>query len=131
MESLNIKECISGNMDNYFEQKKIETLIDINNKKIAAELSPLKDAISKMAGEIAELRSKLNSREAVAARQPAYQNYTSEPPASARPPVYQNYTSEPAAPEPRRTNSEPIKPRFGDYQPEDVSVTKMFYFGRK
>ena len=28
-------------------------------------------------------------------------------------------------------NSEPIKPRYGDYEPKDVSIDKFFYFGRK
>ncbi|MBI2647182.1 hypothetical protein HYW99_01780, partial [Candidatus Woesearchaeota archaeon] len=28
-------------------------------------------------------------------------------------------------------NAEPLKPRYGDYKSEDVSIDKFFYFGRK
>lgn len=28
-------------------------------------------------------------------------------------------------------NAEPVRPRYGDYEPKDVSIDKFFYFGRK
>ena len=28
-------------------------------------------------------------------------------------------------------NADPIRPRYGDYEPKDVSIDKFFYFGRK
>ena len=28
-------------------------------------------------------------------------------------------------------NTEPIRPRYGDYESKDVSIDKFFYFGRK
>ena len=29
------------------------------------------------------------------------------------------------------SNNEQLRPRYGDYQPEDVSIGKFFYFGSK
>lgn len=109
----------SPNLDDYMLQKKLEIMIDINNKKISAELNGMRSVISKFNEELAEIKKSLNGN-AQRLKEPAVSLNTS--------------ANDSRQSDFRRTgNSEQqmAKPRTGDYEPKDVSIDKFFYFGNK
>ena len=56
-------EAITENadLDGYLLQKKIELIIDMNNKKFVAELNNVHALINKLSEEIAEIKKKVNN----------------------------------------------------------------------
>ena len=110
------------NLDNYFIQKQFEFMLDSNNKKVAKEMANMQAMINKLNEEITTLK---NNLESVRAR-PA--EFSPVQPRETHQSVQQNIQA--SAPSTGR-NEEPLKPRFGDYTPEDVPIGKFFYFGNK
>ena len=110
------------NLDNYFIQKQFEFMLDSNNKKVAKEMANMQAMINKLNEEINTLK---NNLESVRAR-PA--EFSPVQPRETHQNVQQNIQA--SAPSTGR-NEEPLKPRFGDYTPEDVPIGKFFYFGNK
>lgn len=105
-----------SNSDNYFMQKQIEIMIDINNKKITNELNNMKEILSKLSEEISDIKRNLNANRVIQRAEPVAipDNNTN---------INQNNT--------RPNNGQPLRPRYGDYKPGDVSINKFFYFGNK
>lgn len=103
----------SQGFDSFFIQKQVETMLEINNKKLISEISVLKESLGKLSQEVSELK-----RMRAAAPEPKI-----EP--------RQELRQEPVQEQKASSSSNDLRPRYGDYNPEDVSVTKMFYFGNK
>lgn len=125
-----------------FSIKRFELMIEMATKKLQQEISQLKETACSQAGEINSLKSQLTRMQF---QQPAHevqktlfsgsQEATQQ---SAQP--KQEVKIVDCRPEGERKeefksgaarNSEPIRPRYGDYEPKDVSIDKFFYFGRK
>src|SRR3989344_2883143 len=124
MEASTLNIAANKELDNsYMLEKKFEIMIGSATKKILAEVAGLKESILALQNELNDLKR---------ARPQQQQLHTAKTQAAASP-----YSS--AANIPQNTsngaNNHPgstvARPRFGDYKPEDVSVDKFFYFGKK
>ena len=120
MEAVEITE--NGCNDHFFVQRMVEVMLDINNKKVFNEINTLKSEVSRLN----EMLSELN-RKTAEIRNAEQQKNIRDFPESVAPAAQAAPVSAPRA----RTNETVSRPRYGDYQPEDVSVDKFFYFGRK
>ncbi|MBI2135365.1 hypothetical protein HYU09_05210 [Candidatus Woesearchaeota archaeon] len=109
----------SPNMEDYMLEKKFEIMLDMNNRKIANEINKLSSMISHLTEEIASIKRGMGSATAKAERAVAVE----EPLESGAREIPSNSV--------RPKPNEDIKPRFGDYSPEDVPIGKIFYFGNK
>ena len=125
-----------------FTQKRFELIIEMATKKLQQEMDKLKESLCSMAGEINSLKSQV-SRIQFQPPQHAVQKTLGEIGESSHQAAQQpkkeakivdcrpedekkaEFTSGSAR------NSEPVRPRFGDYKSEDVSIDKFFYFGNK
>lgn len=126
------------NPDDYLFQKKIEIMIDSNSKKMARDLADMKDAIMKLNDEICSLRKHINET-----REPVRETRAEPSRAELYPSSLSSSIAAAAAGSPvavstsrldsdeSRKNDSNLRPRFGDYKPEDVSVNKFFYCGSK
>ena len=127
-----------------FTQKRFELMIDMATKKLQQEIAGLKEHIGSLNSELGSLKSQISRLQF----QP--QQAQAHPVHAPRPVQEPHYAEQPQArkeveivdcrPEEEKKsdfksgaerNAEPIKPRYGDYQPQDVSIDKFFYFGRK
>ena len=124
-----------------FTQKRFELMIDMATKKMQQEMNALKEQIGSLNSEIGSLKSQI-SRIQFQPQQRAVQTTLSEQqqfqtqnvqqkkdvkivdcrPEGDRKEEFQSGASK---------NAEPVRPRYGDYEPKDVSIDKFFYFGRK
>jgi len=96
--------------EDYLFKKKIEMMIDTNNKRLSNELSSIKSIISKLNEDINELKKERKESNGIKA---------------------QEERESKANENNQKSSKEPLKPRCGDYKPEDVSINKFFYFGNK
>ncbi len=117
---------MTANPDDYLFQRKIEIMMDTNNKKINHELTDLKSNISKLNEEISILRQQLNEARSVRVESPAPIAPVSVAAVAAPATNSNNIDLDDA-----RKNGQQLRPRFGDYKPEDVSISKFFYYGSK
>lgn len=102
--------------DSYLMEKKFEFMLEAINKKVANELNSLKTIISSINSEVTEIKKQLNGVQRAA------------------PAVFENsnnVNNQGSNTQARGRSNEPVKPRFGDYTPEDVPIGKFFYFGNK
>ena len=126
-----------------FTQKRFELMVEMATKKLNQEIQGLKEHMAALNSEFGSLKSQVSriqfqppqaqhSARQVSEGQPAYQ----EPAAAEK----KDVKIVDCRPDGEKTkefvsgsarNSEPIRPRFGDYKSEDVSIDKFFYFGRK
>lgn len=112
------------NLDDYMLQKKFELMIEINNKKISSELNNVNNIIAKLNEDIRQIRKQLSenrTNQIQKIESPKTETISENYEAAA-----QSFTSAK-----NNSNNEQLKPRYGDYQPEDVSIGKFFYFGSK
>ena len=119
-----------------FTMKRFELMVEMATKKLQTEISALKESLCSQAGEINSLKSQLN-RIQFQPQQPVQRTLAeNQNQAAAKKEVdivdcrphdekKQEFQSGAAK------NSDPVRPRFGDYKSEDVSIDKFFYFGRK
>ena len=89
-------------------EKKFSLMIEMNNKKVQESINALHDSIKNLSTELTTLRSELN--EARKARK------------ELKEPVKEKQESLP---------KQEAHPRQGQFSPADVSIEKMFYFGKK
>jgi len=124
----------SQGTDDYFAQKRMEMMLETSNKKVINELSAIHSAINKLNDDVSEIKRMLVSIQL----KPSPPVYSAPPPvsiiseASVEQPV--NVPHVQAAPQinsQKPRDSEPLRPRYGDYTSADVSVDKFFYFGNK
>ena len=127
-----------------FTQKRFELIIEMATKKLQQEIVSLKEQFNSVHLELGSLKSQMNRIQFAPAPQAhsVAQAHSSEEPLHAvvEPGVKKDVKIIDCRPEDQKKeefvsgaarNSEPIRPRFGDYKPEDVSINKFFYFGRK
>ena len=107
----------SSNLDDYLLQKKLEIMLDINNKKIAAELNSMRSIIHKLNEELAEIKKSLNGN----AQRPKESNAD----------LLNTNDSRQSDSGRTRSNEQIAQPRSGNYEPKDVAIDKFFYFGNK
>ena len=126
-----------------FTQKRFELMIEIATKKLQQEVAVLKEQLGSVHSELGSLKSQVSriqfqpqhtvQRTLVADGESP--SIHSEPQAQkkdvkivdCRPDgeKHGDFVSGAAK------NAEPVRPRYGDYEPKDVSIDKFFYFGRK
>jgi len=116
------------NLDNYFLQKQMELMIESNNKKLANELGNITSMISKLNAEISELKKQVGRSREMPARQESFAAPEIPRACAESRSISQSSCDNNAK---KAEQSEPSRPRYGDYKPEDVSVDKFFYFGNK
>ena len=106
---------------NYMLEKKFEIMIGAATKKVLAEIAGIKESISALQSELSDVKR---------ARQQSHtaQMLTASSPYSSAANIPQNSGNGSLNNHPSSTVA---RPRFGDYKPEDVSVDKFFYFGKK
>lgn len=125
-------------MEDLMAQKKFEIMLDMAVKKYEKEINSLKQeilglkqALSFTASEIEHLKHNFNSRQAT----PQYVEQRIEPqPIMAekpKPRIVDVRPNEEKEANPSPTNGEGLRPRYGDYKSDDVSIEKFFYFGNK
>ncbi len=113
--------------DNPLLEKKMEILISMSHKKLETELNSIKEALRLIASEIEGIKTNISSikdqpKEQVMV-QPLQQEATSQA-AEDKPKVFAEvHDSKPVPHQPH--------PRLGNYNTEDVSIEKFFYFGGK
>ena len=124
-----------------FTQKRFELIIEMATKKLQQEINILKETVCSQAGEINSLKSQVSRLQFQPPQKHTVQTTLGEP-------QQESQTIQPrkevkivdCRPQDERKeefqsgaarNAEPVKPRYGDYEPKDVSIDKFFYFGRK
>ena len=121
-----------------FTQRRFELMVEMATKKLQQEIAAIKEQMIMLHGEMGSLKSQLSR----AQFQQPQQNYSrpSEQVQAEEPQVKREVKIVDCRPDGEKTkefvsgsarNSEPIRPRYGDYEPKDVSIDKFFYFGRK
>lgn len=118
MESITLqgnRDC--SNLDEYLLQKKIELMIDISHKKLNNEMSNIKGMVNKLSEDICELKRQLN--ESVPTSKTDTMHFDAKEDAT------QNNVKK------ADLNKAALRPRYGDYKPEEVSIDRFFYFGSK
>ena len=123
-----------------FTQKRMELMIEMATKKLQQEIHALKDQLFSFQSEISSLKSQV-SRLQFQPSQPVQKTlFDSEPQAELQRQAKKDVKIVDCRPDDERKsdfksgsekNAEPIRPRYGDYEPKDVSIDKFFYFGRK
>ena len=122
-----------------FTQKRFELMVEMATKKLQSEINSMKEAMCSLSGEINSLKSQISR---VQFQQPARAVQTTLGNSQQESQVQQKKEVKivDCRPEGEKKeefqsgsarNSEPIRPRYGDYKPDDVSIEKFFYFGRK
>ena len=126
-----------------FTQKRMELIIEMATKKLQQEIQALKDQLFSFQNEVSSLKSQVSRLQFQPQQAHPVQRTLTEPQ-----PQTGNQNIQPkrdvkiidCRPESERhgdfksgseRNAEPVKPRYGDYEPKDVSIDKFFYFGRK
>ena len=87
--------------------KKVELILEMNNKKYEQELSALRNAVTMLANELEILKSELRKS------------------AEQMPVKVKDKQVE------LKTEPKADHPRQGKFQPSDVDIQKMFYFGTR
>ena len=117
-------------------------MVEMATKKLQQEIQGLKDNMISLNNEIGSLKSQV-SRIQFQPQQPHPVQRTltaDEPRVENQSPVKKDVKIVDCRPDNEKTaefqggsakNSEPIRPRYGDYESKDVSIDKFFYFGRK
>ncbi len=105
MEQQALSGIAGSNLGNgYLMEKKFELMLESLGKKLMSEISSLRETVNSLQSEAAELK----------------RGHAQAPVQS----VLQTSNT-------HAKQETPLKPRYGDYNPEDVAVEKMFYFGNK
>jgi len=124
-----------------FTQRRFELMIEMATKKMQQEINQLKEHVSSLNSEIGSLKSQISRLQFQPQQTRIMQTTLAEP-------QIETQTIQPkknvkiidCRPEGERKeafvsgaakNAEPVRPRYGDYEPKDVSIDKFFYFGRK
>ena len=126
-----------------FTQKRFELMIEVATKKFQQEIVALKEHITSLNSEVGSLKSQVSRIQF----QPQQAHTVQRTLAEAHNEVQSQGIQQKkevkivdCRPEGEKReefvsgsakNAEPIRPRYGDYEPKDVSIDKFFYFGRK
>ena len=121
-----------------FTQKRFELMIEMATKKLQQEVLALKEHVISLNSEIGSLKSQVSrlqfqpqghpvQRTLVEPQQENIQSKREVKIVDCRPENERHESFQSGA----AKNAEPVRPRYGDYEPKDVSIEKFFYFGRK
>ena len=124
---------------NLFEQKRIELMLEMATKKYENEINSLKQAMISLSNELASVKRQVTN---ISFQQPVAQNIQQQAPQLQQIQQPQKSPVEIIDVRPKEErqqefvsgaarNSEPVRPRYGDYKSEDVSIEKFFYYGNK
>ncbi len=119
-----------------FTQRRFELMVEMATKKLQGEIQALKEHINSLNSEMASLKSQFSRLQFQPQQvsRPEQVNYEEQSPQKKEVKIVD------CRPEEERKgefvsgsakNAEPIRPRYGDYKPDDVAIDKFFYFGRK
>ena len=122
-----------------FTLKRFELMVDMATKKLQQEINSLKEHITSLNNEVGSLKSQVSRMQFQPQHQSVQKTLTEQPEIHSMQPKNDIKIVDCRPQEERKEefqsgsakNSEPIKPRYGDYEPKDVSIDKFFYFGRK
>lgn len=140
-----------GSLEDYAFQKRLELMMDMNNRKMFSELNKLNALIGSVNENVCQLVRLFNENRPL---QRAEQRAEPEPRMAEQPGTESLKTESPRIEPPRlepipspekrelreiretasyasKSNGDKPKPRYGDYKSEDVSIDKFFYFGKK
>jgi len=128
-----------------FTQKRFELMIEMATKKLQQEMQALKDHVVSLNSEIGSLKSQVSRIQ--------FQPQQAHPVQRTLVEQQENQDIQQQGMQPKKDvkivdcrphderhaefqsgaakNAEPVRPRYGDYEPKDVSIDKFFYFGRK
>lgn len=109
-------------------QKKVEIMLEMNNKKFIEEIQNLKQEISNLHLQVQNLKSELQNN----VNREINTEHTASP--AVKQTVQNEVVQQQEPPRVQETVQEKPKdphPRQGNYTPEDVSIEKMFYYGNK
>lgn len=93
--------------DNALEERKIQLILDMNNKKFQQEFDLLRSALNTLAAELEMIKNELRKVSEQAPPKPKERQ------------------------EPLKTETKEDHPRQGKFTSSDVDIQKMFYFGTK
>ncbi len=116
-----------GQQQDYFNQKRIELMIDMANKKVLAELEEMKRVVKVLETEIVTLKQKAERGPPINKIMDEVKVEEAKTEQQPTPEVQQ----EPAPVEAKGEEKSDGDNRYGDYTSDDVSVDKFFYFGNK
>ena len=126
-----------------FTQRRFELMVEMATKKLQQEINSLKETLCSMAGEINSVKSQISRLQFQPQQShPVQRTLTESQPQAENQNVQikKEVKIVDCRPEGERRenfksgserNAEPVRPRYGDYEPKDVSIDKFFYFGRK
>ena len=124
-----------------FTQKRFELIIEMATKKLQGEIMSIKETLCSMAGEINSLKSQISRLQFQPQQSHAVQKtlFENQPSIENQSPKKEVKIVDCRPDDERKSdfksgaekNSEPVRPRYGDYEPKDVSIDKFFYFGNK
>jgi len=124
----------------FFTQKRIELMLEMVMKKYEAELNGIKQSMAALNSEVLSLRTGVNiipvhpnvhvslqtsNQIAENSEQAVQQKKIDIVDLRPKDERQKEFVSGAAR------NTEPLRPRYGDYKSEDVSIEKFFYFGNK
>ena len=110
-----------------FTQRRFELMIEMTTKKLQQEVNSIKETLCSMAGDINSLKSQISRLQFQPQIKDVQTTLKNAEIVDCRPKEERKEEFKSGA----ARNAEPLRPRYGDYKPEDVSIEKFFYFGRK
>lgn len=123
-----------------FTQKRFELMIEMATKKLQQEVATLKEHVISLNSEIGSLKSQVSRMQFQPQGPPVQRTLTESNEPSESIQAKKEVRIVDCRPHDERheqfqsgsaKNAEPVRPRYGDYEPKDVSIDKFFYFGRK
>jgi len=132
-----------------FSQKRFEIMMDMATKKMQQEMAALKEQVHSLTNELGSLKSQVTriqfqppqertihaQEQQAVGEQPYYQPESAQPQQKKEVKIVdcraQDERKSDFVSGAAKNSTEPVRPRFGDYKSQDVSIEKFFYFGRK
>ena len=120
-----------------FTQKRFELMIEMATKRLQQEINALKEHVVSLNSQLGSLKSQVSRMQFQPQSHPVQRTLvdSQETPQSKKEVKIVDCRPEEERKEDFKSgaakNAEPLKPRYGDYEPKDVSIDKFFYFGRK
>ena len=116
----------------YLMEKKIEYLIDMKTKKLAAELSELKSVLSSALSEVSMLKGKIEHMNSQMIRpEPIAQRTEINTPIQEVRVAAQVSAPQQTVQQSNPRDSAGYNQRVGTLKPGDIDINNMFYFGNK
>ena len=92
-------------------------MLERNNRKIMEEVQKVKQEVSKIMNEFSDIKRKIQEQTIIPVQEPVQE---------------ETFTQKKVEKQAKLTPKKKVKnPRQGEYNSEDVSIEKMFYYGKK